>query len=106
VSLGIDKGTSEKFFLPVLCQPIPIGKAAMIHALAPTGQLIVQTLGLMAVLLTLMLLVTVQFIETLQRNDRIFTPKLFYILFVICMALRAADLLLITHDVRSRGLDG
>jgi hypothetical protein len=69
----------------------------MIYTLGPTGQLILQTLGSMAMLLALILLVLVQFIESLRRYSRVFAPAVFYALFILCMALMAADLLFTTH---------
>ncbi len=50
--------------------------------------------------LALVSLVLVQFIESLRRFHRIFTPKLFYVLFVLCMALMIIDLLFTTHHPR------
>ena len=71
--------------------------ASMNHPLGPTGQLVLQTLGGIAMLLGLVLLVLVQCIEPLRRYHRIFTPAMFYVLFILCMALMAIDLLFTTH---------
>jgi hypothetical protein len=51
-------------------------------------------------MLALVLLVVVQFIESLRRFHPIFTPKLFYALFVLCMALMIVDLLFTYHHPR------
>ena len=75
----------------------------MTHLLGPTGQLILQTLGFIAVVLCLVLLVAALFIESLQRHHRMLTPKLFYILFAVCIALIIADLMFTTHHVRPGG---
>jgi hypothetical protein len=69
----------------------------MNHALGPTGQLILQILGGLAMGLGLVLLVLVQFIESLRRHHRIFSPTVFYVLFILCMALIIVDLLFTTH---------
>jgi hypothetical protein len=69
----------------------------MNYTLGPTGQLILQTMGSTAMLLALLLLVLVQFIESLRRYSRIFTPGVFYALFILCMALMTADLLFTKH---------
>jgi hypothetical protein len=50
--------------------------------------------------LALVLLVLVQFIESLRRFHRIFTPRLFYVLIVLCMALMVIDLLFTDHHPR------
>ncbi len=47
--------------------------------------------------LALLLLVAVQFIESLRRYHRIFTPGVFYVLFALCIALIVADLLFTNH---------
>jgi hypothetical protein len=73
----------------------------MNHALGPTGQLILQILGSVAMVLGLVLLVLVQFIESLRRYHPIFRPAVFYILFILCMALIVVDLLFTNH--RSAG---
>ena len=78
----------------------------MIYALGPTAQLILQTLGATAVLLSLILLVLLPFIEALQKYDPILTPKLFCILFVLCMTLIVLDLLFTNHYIRPRVQDG
>lgn len=78
----------------------------MIHVLGPTGQLILQTLGFTAAVLCFILLVIFPFIVTLQKYHRIFTPRLVYILFLLCIALIIADLLFTNHDARPRGPDG
>jgi hypothetical protein len=69
----------------------------MNDALGPTGQLILQTLGSTAMLLCLVLLVLVQFIESLRRYHRIFTPKAFYVLFILCIVVVVVDLLFTNH---------
>jgi hypothetical protein len=76
----------------------------MNHTLGATGQLVLQTLGGMAMILALVLLVLVQFIESLRRQYRIFTPALFYLLFTLCIALIVVDLLFTNHHPRP--LDG
>lgn len=78
----------------------------MIHALGPTGQLILQTLGATAVLLSLILLVLCPFIETIQKYNPIFTPKLISVLFVLCLALIVLDLLFTNHSIRPHVQDG
>jgi hypothetical protein len=75
----------------------------MIHTLGPAGQRILQTLGGMAMILSLVLLVLVQFIESIRRRYRIFTPALFYVLFTLCMALMIVDLLFTNHHPRQLG---
>ena len=72
----------------------------MNHTIGATGQLILQTMGGMAMILSLVLLVLVQFIESLRRQYRIFTPALFYVLFTLCIALMVVDLLFTTHHPR------
>jgi hypothetical protein len=76
----------------------------MIHALGPTGQLILQTLGFIAMVLSLILLTLAQFVESLQKYERTFTPRLFYALFVLCMILIVADLLFTTHHPQPYGI--
>jgi hypothetical protein len=85
-------------------QPFQKSDAAMNHTLGATGQLILQTLGGMAVILSLVLLVLVQFIESLRRQYRIFTPALFYVLFALCIVLMVVDLLFTNHHPHQ--LDG
>jgi hypothetical protein len=75
----------------------------MNHTLGVTGQLVLQTLGGMAAILCLVLLVLVCFIESLRRQYRIFTPALFYVLFTLCMVLMVADLLFTNHHPRQLG---
>jgi hypothetical protein len=72
----------------------------MNHSLGATGQLILQTLGGMAMILSMVLLVLVQFMEALRRRYRIFTPALFYVIFTLCIALMVVDLLFTNHHPR------
>jgi hypothetical protein len=76
----------------------------MNQTLGANGQLILQSLGGMAMILSLVLLVLVQFIESLRRQYRFFTPTLFYVLFALCIALMLADLLFTNHHPHQ--LDG
>jgi hypothetical protein len=78
----------------------------MIQMLGPAGQRILQTLGGIAMMLSLVLLVLVQFIESIRRRYRIFTPALFYVLFALCMALMIGDLLFTNHHPRQPGGPG
>lgn len=62
-----------------------------------------QTLGGMAMILCLVLLVLVWFIESLRLRYRIFTPALFYVLFTLCIVLMVVDLLFTNHHPRQLG---
>lgn len=75
----------------------------MTHTLGATGQQILQTLGGVAMVLSLVLLVFAQFLESIRRRYRIITPTLFYALFTLCMALMIIDLLFTNHHPHQIG---
>jgi len=47
--------------------------------------------------LSVVLLVFAQFLESIRRRYRFITPILFYVLFTLCMALMIIDLVFTNH---------